>query len=76
MNMNEVIVYQVRSVDAEGNENVIHSYETEADAKAAIATMRRRVPRRYIVVPVPNQPDAYWGINFRPGPITDKPVRR
>lgn len=73
--MSEVIVYQVRSVDSQGNENVIHAYETADDAKAAIEMMRKRVPKRYIVVPVPNQPDAYWGINFRPA-ATEKPVRR
>lgn len=74
--MSEVIVYQVRTVDSEGNQNVVHAYETEEIAKAAIETMRRRKPSRYVVVPVENQPDAYWGINFRPAPEAPKPVRK
>ena len=66
--MNETIVYQVRSIDIYSNETVIHAYSTEAEAQAAIDTMRKRTGKRYMYVPVPNQPDQYWGINF-PEPI-------
>ena len=63
--MNEnVIVYQVRVIDARGNIRIIHAYETEEAAKAAIATMRSRSQGRYEFVAVPNQPNSYWGINF------------
>jgi hypothetical protein len=61
--MSEVIVYQVRSVDAHGNTRTIHAYETEQKAKDAIATMKSSTGRRYIYVPVPNDPNQYWGIN-------------
>lgn len=74
--MSEVIVYQVRTVDAEGNQNVIHAYETDEMARAAVETMRKRRPGRYIIVPVPNQPNEHWGINFRPAPEPTKPVRK
>ena len=75
--MNEVIVYQVRSVDAYGKQNVIHAYETEEEAATAIAMMRSRTGKRYISVPVPNQPDQHWGINFPPpAPQSTKTSRR
>lgn len=60
----EVIVYQVRVIDARGNVRVVHAYETEAAAKIAIQVMRGRSGARYEYVSVPNQPKAYWGINF------------
>ena len=50
--MNE-IVYQVRAIDIRGNKRIIHTYETEDDAKSAIATMKRRSPARYDYVAIP-----------------------
>ena len=73
--MSEPIVYQVRAIDAWGNKRIVHAYETEDAAKAAIQTMRRRAPARYDIKAVPNQPDQYWGINFPP-PIPEKPAAR
>lgn len=64
--MSEPIVYQVRSVDAHGSQNVIHAYQTDDEAKNAIAMMRARTGKRYIVVPVENQPNQFWGINVTP----------
>jgi hypothetical protein len=72
--MSDVIVYQVRVIDANNNVRIVHAYETEDAAKAAIATMRRRAPARYTYSPVTNQPDAYWGINFPP-PMPEKPLK-
>jgi hypothetical protein len=46
-------VYQVRSIDVWGNKRIIHTYEKEADAKSAIATMRRRSVARYDYVALP-----------------------
>lgn len=60
----EVIVHQVRSIASNGSQAVVHAYETAEEAKAAIAEMRQRTGKRYTVVQVPNQPAAYWGINF------------
>jgi hypothetical protein len=60
----EVIVYQVRSIDAHGNERIVHAYETEDQAKKAIEMMKNKTRQRYVFVPVPNQPNEYWGINF------------
>jgi putative exporter of polyketide antibiotics len=73
--MNETIVYQVRSIDIYNNQTVVHAYETEAEAQAAIATMRKRTGKRYMYVPVPNQPDQYWGINF-PEPVQPPPMMK
>jgi hypothetical protein len=65
MNETEVIVYQVRAVDGFGNSRIVHAYESEQAAKDAIAMMRsRRSGLRYIYVPVPNNPNEFWGINF------------
>jgi hypothetical protein len=64
--MNEAIVYQVRSVDAFGKQNVVHSYETEEAAKVAIKMMQKRTRKRYVVHPVKNRPAEHWGINFPP----------
>jgi hypothetical protein len=58
------IVYQVRALDARGNPRIVHAYETDAQAREAIAVMKQRSGARYIVVPVQNKPDEYWGINF------------
>lgn len=66
-NMNDdVIVYQVRSIDAFGNQGIIHAYATEEEAKTAIAMMKKRTNKRYTYVPVVNLPDQFWGINFPP----------
>jgi len=70
--MSEMIVYQVRSIDAFGNAKVVHAYATQDEANDAIATMRSRTGKRYTSVPVPNQPDQYWGINIRPTPLPPK----
>ena len=71
--MNEVTVYQVRSVDAYGKQNVVHAYETEEEAQNALTMMKGRTGKRYVIVPVANQPDQHWGINFPPEP--QKPVK-
>lgn len=73
--MSEVIVYQVRAIDAWGNKRIIHAYESEEAAKTAIQIMRRRAPARYDIKAVPNQPNQYWGINF-PSTIPTKPTAR
>jgi hypothetical protein len=77
--MSDVIVYQVRVIDAHGNMRIVHAYETDAAAQSAIETMRKRAPGRYAVFPVNNQSDQYWGINFtapKPAvPIIAKPPK-
>jgi hypothetical protein len=62
--MSETTVYQVRAIDVYGNVRIVHSYETNDAAKAAIKTMKKRTGQRYVYVPVVNKPDQYWGINF------------
>jgi hypothetical protein len=64
--MSEPIVYQVRALDARGNPRIVHAYVTEQAAKDAIATMKSRSHARYIIVPIENQPNEHWGINFPP----------
>jgi hypothetical protein len=64
--MSDVIVYQVRSVDAFGNQAIIHAYESEEEAQAAMTMMKKRTSKRYVCVPVNNIPDQHWGINFPP----------
>ncbi len=59
-----VTVYQVRAIDVRGNVRIVHAYETEEAAKAAIRTMKLKSQTRYVYVPVPNQPNEFWGINF------------
>lgn len=73
--MSEVIVYQVRSVDALGKQNVVHAYETEQDAQNAI-NMMKRPGKRYIYVAVPNNPNEHWGINFPVAPAPAPKVSR
>ena len=73
--MSDVIVYQVRSIDAHGNMRIVHAYETDEAAQNAIETMRKRAPGRYAVYPVVNQPDQYWGINF-PAPAPAMPAAK
>lgn len=63
-NNEEVIVYQVRAVDAHGNERIVHAYESEDQAKAAITFMKSKTRSRYTYVAVPNRPEEHWGINF------------
>ena len=75
MNTNNEIVYQVRSVDAWGRQNVVHAYETEAAAKTAIKFMYRRTRKRYVIHAVKNRPNQHWGINFPETPAP-KPSRR
>ena len=57
------LVYQVRSVTPSGAQTVIHAYETEDDAKQAIAVMKARTRKRYTYVQVENDPNQFWGIN-------------
>lgn len=64
--MSDVIVYQVRVIDAMNNMRIVHAYETNEAAEKAIEVMRKRAPGRYAIFPVVNQPDQYWGINFPP----------
>lgn len=71
--MSDVIVYQVRSVDAYGRQNVIHAYESEAAAKTAIKMMQSKTRKRYVIHAVKNRPNEHWGINFREG-VPNKPV--
>jgi hypothetical protein len=61
------MVWQVRSVDAYGKQNVIHAYETEAAAQIAIKMMHRRTRKRYVIHYVKNRPAEHWGINFPVG---------
>ena len=63
--MSQKTVFQVRTADNRGNVRVVHAYETEEDAKKAIEVMKARSGKRYHIVPVPNDPNQYWGINFR-----------
>lgn len=58
-----IIVYQVRAIDVRGNVRIVHAYETEEAAKAAIRTMKAKTSTRYTFVAVPNQPNEHWGIN-------------
>lgn len=59
----EVLVFQVRQVNAHGDQRIIHAYETEEQAKDAIAMMKLATKQRYIYIKVPNDPAQYWGIN-------------
>ena len=51
--MNENYQYQVRAIDIHGNIRIINNYDTEDEAKAAIATMKRRSSTRYDYIVVP-----------------------
>lgn len=73
--MSQPTVYQVRSVDAVGNQNIVHAYESEDAAWEAIEMMKKRTRNRYVIVPVPNNPNEHWGINFPEEP-KQKLVRR
>jgi len=64
----EVVVYQVRAIDAMGNARIVHAYVTEEAASDAIKSMKGQTNRRYITVAVPNQPAQFWGINFTERP--------
>jgi len=58
------IVYQVRAVDAFGNQRVVHAYLTEQQAKDAAVMMKKGTHKRYIYVPVPNNPKEHWGLDI------------
>lgn len=61
--MAEPIVYQVRAVDRKTQrERIVHAYPTPGDAEEAIKTMGKTTGNRYKVLPVPNDPNQYWGI--------------
>jgi hypothetical protein len=70
-----VTVYQVRAVNVRNHQRIVHAYTTEAEAKTAMAMMKKsqgRYPVRYISVPVVNNPSAHWGINFPVEPTPKK----
>lgn len=65
--MDAVTVYQVRALEG-GSERVVHAFETPQAAQEAIRVMKAKTGKLYKVVPVANDPNQFWGINFPPQP--------
>jgi hypothetical protein len=55
-------VFQVRSLDSHNNQKIVHAYETQELASNAVKMMKKGTRKRYIVVEVPNNLNAHWGV--------------
>jgi hypothetical protein len=59
-------VYQVRAIDVRGVVRIVHAYETQELAEAAVDMMKEFNRIRYTIVPVPNDPTQFWGVDDLP----------